>query len=57
MVQIAIEQPLGTGVGHELARAVCSCTWYGKWTHKGHVYVYDNASSRGTKQPNTHSDD
>ncbi len=44
-VKFALEQLSGTGVGHELASAACSCTCYGKLT-KGHVYVYDNASRR-----------
>ncbi len=56
-VKLALEQPPGTGVGHELASAVCSCTCYSKLTHKGHVYVYDKSLRRWTKHPNTRSDD
>ncbi len=49
-----LEQLSGTGVGHELARAAHSCTCCSKLTHKGHVYVYDNALS---KHPNTRNDE
>ncbi len=42
-VKFELEQPLGTGVGYELAKAARSCTCYSKLTHKGLVYVYDNA--------------
>ncbi len=39
-----LEQPSGTSVGHELTRAACSDTCYGKLTHKGHIYVCDNSN-------------
>ncbi len=41
-LKFVLEQPSGTGVGHEQSRAAHSDTCYGKLTHKGHVYVYDN---------------